>query len=173
MLNFLGEYDTNYIVIKFKGVDDSWWFGICSSVRLISTALPPGFGSSVNVCRVGASVSGFAHLTVRGGDYKKDLKIYFFFHIGFLKKCNNTGTINNILPSSGCLSDRCLIALFLMSVWQAMSDDDVEETEFLDDAEALFGSQFLGGSNHCPTIPGQHSKALKDPHHPYKSVFLV
>ena len=51
-----------------------------------------------------------------------------------------------------------------------MSDDDVEETEFLDDAEALFGSRFLGGSNHCPTIPGQHSKALKDPHDPYKSV---
>ena len=104
---------------------------------------------------------------------QKRFKNLFFFHIGFLKQCNNTGTINNILPSSGCLSDRCLIALFLMSVWQAMSDDDVEETEFLDDAEALFGSQFLGGSNHCPTIPGQHSKALKDPHHPYKSVFLV
>lgn len=78
--------------------------------------------------------------------------------------------VNDILPSSGCLSDRCLIALFLMSVWQAMSDDDVEETEFLDNAEALFGSRFLGGSNHCPTIPGQHSKALKDPHDPYKSV---
>lgn len=29
-----------------------------------------GFGSSVNVCRVG--VSGFAHLTVRGGDYRVD-----------------------------------------------------------------------------------------------------
>ena len=79
--------------------------------------------------------------------------------------------VNDILPSSGCLSDRCLIALLLMSVWQAMSDDDVEETEFLDDAEALFGSRFLGGSNHCQTIPGQHSKALKDPHDPYKSVY--
>ena len=71
--------------------------------------------------------------------------------------------VNDILPFGFFGPIGCLIAVFsgrwCGPVFQAMSDDDVEETEFLDDAEA--------GSNHqTPTIHWQ--QALKmDPHDPY------